>query len=1130
MANFKYDFFQGIRPRLSPRLLGHPQAQTMQNVRLGSGAMEPWNEPLLDQLTTSGNDDVETIYRFRNGGTPVWFEFQDDVDLARGPLLDDPLERTFYTGTAQAEPRMTYVGIAIGGGQEPDDYRILGIPAPSAAPTLVGAAIPGISLTGTVTGTIDGAGGTDGILTTVLRADFHYNDPAQVNLYEMDSWHFGNNDGYDPNPGPDHTFNFDAQVGMELKVTAVVDADTVTVNSATGGGVIFTYTQAQSVSAHPGIIGFNSFRDSKDSGDAKEGHFRFSLPNGVNLKTVVPHTLLVDDVIRISGITDTIRFTIGRGKYKTGTTTPCGGGEFYGGESDAPGCGGGLDVDVATWPASAQVVVEDDFYGPVGQFAAANITVYWTLDGAAGTVFWPIEGSFDWEITERGGVPYNEIVTDIESRVYVYTWVSELGEEGPPSPPSAALSIPTDGQVTVTMTNNPPTVQRNITDVRIYRANTGTSSSEFQFVAEVAIGTLPTFVDTVLDTNLGEVLQSASWDPPDANMEGMIALPNGVLAGFNGKDIMFSEPYFPHAWPAEYEVAVDFDIVGLGVLPQGLLVLTTGTPYMVVGNHPRAMSLRHFEFAQSCSSKKSIVNTKDSVIYASPDGLVRIGAGGFQIITENYFTKKDWNDFLDPTTIDGNWHDGRYFGFHNTGSFIFDPFDDSIALSTAEETSSASYVDAENDDLYIIPAPALSDHYVAVADGTGTNVIMSSIDDGINWVQATVIDKNLTGIAWSPIARIWVAVARDNASGNVFTSSDGLVWTQGSIDGISFIVETLLWSTVHNIFVIGGTSTAGGNFDFAWSADGFTWTRFASSTASRVQTLSFNEDPDNPLYIAYDDNTTQNLWTSVNGKTWTDTMVQQLSTTNIVDAAYSPALGYWALMSSAGGGEIFTTTDGRTLTSQGSPFNGIQLGIGWSDTLNLFVAVGQGPTNFIMSSPTALSGTWTVRTNPGNGTLRLNSVKYDTVNSQFIAVGDTVGVDEEAIFSADGISWTAATDADFGKDWVEVGVGQAVTGAAAISKWDGDTATQQTMTWKSGQLRADYPFNLGVARIIADSYPLTLLLYNEGTLEATIVVNDDEMFRLPGGFLGDYAELEITHDDAIRSVMVAETAAELGDG
>jgi hypothetical protein len=86
------------------------------------------------------------------------------------------------------------------------------------------------------------------------------------------------------------------------------------------------------------------------------------------------------------------------------------------------------------------------------------------------------------------------------------------------------------------------------------------------------------------------------------------------------------------------------------------------------------------------------------------------------------------------------------------------------------------------------------------------------------------------------------------------------------------------------------------------------------------------------------------------------------------------------------------------------------------------------------------------------------------------------------------------------------------------------------MTWKSGQLRADYPFNLAVGRIIADSYPLTLLLYNEGTLKATITVSDDEMFRLPGGFLGDYVELEITHDDAIRSVMVAETAAELGDG
>ena len=525
MANFKYDFFQGIRPRLSARLLGHPQAQTMENVRLGSGAMEPWNKSLNEKDLTSDLNTIETIYRFRQGGllrNRVWFEFADDVDVARGPLLDDPLERTYYTGAAQAEPRMTYTTLVTASGLQPNNYRILGIPAPSTAATLVGDSIPSIGLTGSVTGALDANGATDGILTTILKADFHYNDPAQVNLYLMDSWHFGFNEGYDPNPGPDHTFDFDAQVGMELKVTAVVDADTVTVSSATGGGVIFTYTDAQSHSAPPESTGFNSMRDS--DGNAKEGHFRFSLPNGVNLKTVSAHNLLVDDVIRITGIPDPLRFTIGRGKYKTGTTIPCGGGEFYGGESDAPGCGGGLDVDVATWPANASVVAEDDFYGRIGQFANANVEVYWTLDGAAGTVFWPIEGSFDWQITERGGVPYNEIVTDIESRVYVYTWVSELGEEGPPSPPSAALSIPSDGSVTVTMTNNPPTTQRNITDVRIYRANTGTASSEFQFVAEVAIGTLPTYVDTILDVNLGEVLQSASWDPPDVNMEGITAL------------------------------------------------------------------------------------------------------------------------------------------------------------------------------------------------------------------------------------------------------------------------------------------------------------------------------------------------------------------------------------------------------------------------------------------------------------------------------------------------------------------------------------------------------------------------------------------------------------------------------
>ena len=780
----------------------------------------------------------------------------------------------------------------------------------------------------------------------------------------------------------------------------------------------------------------------------------------------------------------------------------------------------GISGAVGTWPATPSAQTIDDFY-TVGS-GHPFIDTWWDPLGAAATIFWPFEGEFDYVLIERNGEPYNEIVTDIESRVYVYTWVSELGEEGPPSPPSAIVTIPTDGDVTISAFEAAPTVQRNITNMRIYRANTGTSVSEFQFVAEIPEPSAP-FLDNISDLDLGEVLQSASWDPPSATMEGIVALPNGVLAGFDGKNVCFSEPYFPHAWPPEYIVAVDHDVVGLGVLPQGTLVLTNGTPYMVIGNHPRAFSLRHFEFAQSCSSKKSIINTKDSVIYASPDGLVKIGAGGFQVITDKHFQKRDWNDLLDPTSIDGNWHDGRYFGFHTSGGIVFDPFDDSIGLTTIDDTSAASYVDAETDKLYYIPVGNLVDHYVAVADGSGTNTIMSSVDDGVNWVQATTVDRNFTDVVWEPNAGAWIAVSRDNATGTVFRSTDGLTWSQVTIDAAAFEAEIILWSDLHKLLVVGGTSAGG---DHAWSDDGgLTWTRFASSTNTRVLNMAFNEKVSDPLYISYDDFPPQSVWTSTNGKTWIDTGTDIDFSIFIRDIAWSPSLDYFLILDSTG--EFHTTTDGEVLTSEGVFLSGINRSVAWSETQSQFVAVGVGAVGEIITSPTGLSGTWTLRTNPSNALLE--DVEYDEFNARWVATGTNSAAGEEVIFSSDGATWTEATDADFGKDWKSVWPGQ-VAGVGEIRCWDGDGATQKTLIWRTHEIRHDNPINLGAGRVVADSYPLTFRLFNEGTLKLTLSVTDDEIFRLPGGFIGDSIEIELEHDDVIRSLYVAESIQEILDG
>lgn len=670
MAGFRFDVFKGIRPRLRSRLLPEGEAQIAQDLRLGSGALEPWSANVVDQAESVVG--VQSIYRIRNNGTPQWLESINDVDYAPGPVADDVLERIYYTG--EAEPRMSYLGIMNGAAPRPTDYRILGIPAPDAAPTLTGDAVPDVI--------VDGTTDSGGFQTNVLKADFSINQnlPFDLNDWRLALTNGGviSDNGYEPN-GTTRAYAFNFGIGKELRVVAVPDANTVTLSDANSGNFV-----AAGVDDEADAI--NWWR-TDDGGTTRAGFFRFYLPNSIDVG-ITGHNLQVDDVIRVAAVPEPVSITF----------TQDGTGLLYGAESD-----NGLGTAGSnTWPAAPVSVGTDAFYTTGSGYPFVDAWAGPT--GPAHVTDFDIDGSFSYQLIERNGESYATTVADIETRIYVYTYVSFLGEEGPPSAPSASITIPSDGEVVVTMTGTPPTVQRDIDFWRVYRSNTGNEITEFQFIDEIAIGTT-TYADNILDTDLGEILQTETWEPPPTGLTGVVAGANGILAGFVGKTFHMCEPYFPHAWPPEYKQAVEHDIVGIGVLPNGFAILTKGPPYSVLGDHPRGMSLNRYEFSQACVSKRSIVNTLDSVLYASPDGLAEIGGSkGFSVVTRDLFTKREWQ-LQSPTEIIGNWHDSKYFGFTTSGGFVFDPEDESIGFTTLSlGTVEATFVDTEADILYVLDA------------------------------------------------------------------------------------------------------------------------------------------------------------------------------------------------------------------------------------------------------------------------------------------------------------------------------------------------------------------------------------------------------------------------------------------
>lgn len=268
--------------------------------------------------------------------------------------------------------------------------------------------------------------------------------------------------------------------------------------------------------------------------------------------------------------------------------------------------------------------------------------------------------------------------TLMETRGYVYTFVNGYGAEGPPSPVSTLIDIFDGNTATISaMALSPDTATQkyNITKKRIYRLNQSSTGASYQFVAEVDI-TDTGYSDTVLDSALGEVLATTEWDAPPVGIQGIIALPNGSLVGFVGNLLCYSVPGYPHAWPASYQKSTDHAIVALGAFGTTVGVLTSGVPYLAVGNDPSNVVMETMDLGHSCMSKKGTVQAGDVIVYPSPEGLVAIGSGIREVITEGVMTRKDWQDLYNPESLNGYYWEGKYIGFYeNNGvksGFMFD--------------------------------------------------------------------------------------------------------------------------------------------------------------------------------------------------------------------------------------------------------------------------------------------------------------------------------------------------------------------------------------------------------------------------------------------------------------------------
>lgn len=357
-----------------------------------------------------------------------------------------------------------------------------------------------------------------------------------------------------------------------------------------------------------------------------------------------------------------------------------------------------------------------------------------------------------------GKVPEGEAEIP-ELRYYTYTLVNDRMEESRPFLPASGEDLPSIelNQAkfpTITLPANHLTtsgVGPNdfIQYWRLYRSSNGTTSSNFMFVAQIPVA-VTSYVDLRLSSALNEVLPTDGWDPPPMIQVGeedirylkhMVGMPGGYMAGFIDNMVYFSEPAHPYAWPAEYSIALQSDVLALGVFGVTLVALTKRGPVYISGSAPGAMSTVVIESNEVCQSPRSVVPVAGGVLFASQNGLCLAAQDGVRVLTERLWTRSEWKS-LQPETLACEEMNGVVYISHTGGTATSALHIPTMKLVRLDLSVTAWYSDFHSGDLFAAKPPAT---------GAKPVVIKMLNASGLRkavWRSKRIVLEKEAGFAW----------------------------------------------------------------------------------------------------------------------------------------------------------------------------------------------------------------------------------------------------------------------------------------------------------------------------------------------------------------------------------------------
>jgi hypothetical protein len=642
--------FRGEVPLLTARALPENASQAAINARLYTGDLTAFRQ----FATTHGLANPGPVRTISLMASEFWLSWDTQVDVARGTVPGDTTFRTYLTGLDA--PRFTNLALATTGPEPyPVTTRLLGVPPPDSIPSLV----VGVDTTPTIF-TVDIFDAGDELVTNWVTNSPITTSTSAIVTQGAGFYKVQYQENHNPGQEAYAFRNFGAQASTSLQFSADV---LFTSDGSVRQAVLFAGTDSSGAGVSVMYLNGNlSIRNSLQWG-AEFFESTLATVALTPLSANIYYTMKVNVILNADGTkTVTAEIDLGSGQLATLTTT----GLF---NADGGYCG------------FANGITNDGT--PDFQTQYTNLLVLAT-------------GSLNITITE--------IATS-----YVYTFVNDLGEESAPSLPSATITRTDGTPVTVTTPTFVPSGISSdyfITTKRIYRAATGSTGTAFRFVAEIPLAQAD-YLDTIVDAALGEVLQSDLWALPPADLQGILALPNGVMVGFSKNQLCFSAQNFPHAWPVEYRLNTDTYIIGIGNIDTTVVIGTKSFVYVATGNDPANYSMSKFEVPHAASSKLSFAYiTGLGVIFSGPQGLMVVaGVGQIRNLTQSVFTLHQWQA-LNPTSIVSVAHNDIYFMFweagSNRGCYAVDLRRDGFGVVEMAFHASAAYVDPIEDKMYLV--------------------------------------------------------------------------------------------------------------------------------------------------------------------------------------------------------------------------------------------------------------------------------------------------------------------------------------------------------------------------------------------------------------------------------------------